>query len=104
MAPQDTDLEGEVLTERKVRSAGPNLWRVLLINDDYTTMDFVILVLETIFHHTPAAAMQLMLKVHTQGRAVAGTYSKDIAETKVEETLALARAHGHPLLCVMEPA
>ena len=104
MPHHETELDGEVLTARRTRSGGPHGWNVVLLNDDFTTADFVILVLESIFHHTPASSVQLMLKVHTQGRAIAGTYSRDIAETKVEETLSLARAHGHPLLSVMEPA
>lgn len=99
-----TDLEGDVLTERRTRSGDAGTWNVVVLNDDYSTMDFVILVFERIFHHTPAAAANLMLRVHTEGRAVGGTYTRDIAETKVEEVISLARASGHPLLAILEPA
>ena len=80
----------------------PPMYRVLLLNDDFTPMDFVVAVLEQVFHLSRERASQVMLKVHNEGRAVAGVYSRDIAETKVEQVREYARAHQHPLQCMME--
>jgi ATP-dependent Clp protease adaptor protein ClpS len=104
MGDRDHEMEGGVLTERHVTTRKPRPWNVILHNDDYTTMDFVQAILVTIFHHPPASAAQLMLQVHQKGKAVAGTYTKDIAETKQAEAMALARKNGHPLKCTVEPA
>lgn len=80
----------------------PFLFRVFLINDDYTTMDFVIHMLEKVFHKPPAEATQIMLHVHKNGKGLAGVYTREIAETKVETVHELARQHGFPLKCTME--
>lgn len=80
----------------------PQLYRVLLLNDDYTTMDFVIHVLETVFHRSPAEATQIMLHVHKKGRGICGLYPLDIAEMKVAAVHAMALKHEFPLKCVME--
>ena len=77
----------------------PSQYQVVLMNDDFTTMDFVIDVLERFFSMPQEKATQVMLAVHKQGRAVCGIYSKDVAETKVEQVNRYAREHGHPLLC-----
>ncbi|NLI28954.1 MAG: ATP-dependent Clp protease adapter ClpS [Nitrospiraceae bacterium] len=80
----------------------PQLYRVLLLNDDYTTMDFVIHVLETVFHRTPAEATRIMLHVHKKGAGVCGVYPLDIAEMKVAAVHELAQKNEFPLKCVME--
>ena len=81
----------------------PRLWRVLLHNDDYTTQDFVVWVLETIFHKQRGEAFDIMLSVHRSGIGIAGIYTHDVAETKVKTTKQLAEEHEFPLLVTMEP-
>jgi ATP-dependent Clp protease adaptor protein ClpS len=81
----------------------PSLWRVLLHNDDYTTQDFVVWILETIFHKPGGEAFAIMMSVHQSGMGVAGIYTHDIAETKVKATKQLAEEHEFPLLVTMEP-
>ncbi len=83
--------------------ATPPLFKVLLHNDDYTTMEFVVEILQTVFHHDIAQATRIMLHVHQRGVGVAGTYPMDVAETKAEKVMALARAAEFPLLCTVEP-
>lgn len=89
-------------TERKVQE--PEVYRVVLLNDDYTTMDFVVRVLEEVFHKSPAEAYRIMIHVHTQGRGVAGHYPFEVAETKVTTVVDRARAEGFPLQATMEKA
>ena len=80
----------------------PKMYRVLLLNDDFTPMDFVITVLQRFFSLDTEQATRIMLKVHTQGRAACGVFSRDVAATKVEQVSAFARQHQHPLACLME--
>ena len=80
----------------------PGRWQVLLLNDDYTPMDFVITVLQRFFSLDTEQATRIMLKVHNEGRGVCGIFPRDIAATKVEQVLAFARQHQHPLACIME--
>jgi ATP-dependent Clp protease adaptor protein ClpS len=82
----------------------PPMYQVVLLNDDYTPMDFVVAVLEQIFGRDRESATQLMLRVHHEGRAVCGVYSRDVADTKVAQVLHAARSAGHPLQCYAEPA
>ena len=89
-----------LLEKSKVKP--PKLYKVILLNDDYTTMEFVIEVLQTIFGMSRERATQIMLKVHQEGSAVCGIYPKDLAETKVEQVVVFARQHEHPLRCVTE--
>ena len=78
------------------------MFKVILFNDDYTTMDFVIEVLQRFFEINRERALQIMLKVHNEGSAVCGIYSRDVAETKVVQVSKFAKQHGHPLRCSME--
>ncbi len=80
----------------------PPLYKVFLLNDDYTTMDFVVQVLEKIFHKNPVEAAQIMLHVHRHGRGLAGVYSHEIAETKIESVHKLSQKSEFPLKCTME--
>jgi ATP-dependent Clp protease adaptor protein ClpS len=92
-----------VVTEKKSKTQKPKLWRVMLHNDDFTTMEFVIHVLQVVFSKEPAAAHELMLQVHTRGMCVAGVYTYEIAETKVGAVEQMARAAEFPFLCTREP-
>ena len=104
MSRERREHEGELETSDQQRSRRPRRFHVIFLNDDYTTMEFVVEVLETVFHHPPAAAVQLMLEVHRKGQAIVGTYPRDIAESKAEQTVRLARAEGHPLRCTVQRA
>ena len=96
---------GEKVQERvKTQKKEPELYKVVLLNDDYTTMEFVVTVLESVFQKSPAEAFQIMMHVHTQGRGLAGVYPWEVAETKVETVTSLAREAGFPLKAVSEPA
>lgn len=74
-----------------------------MLNDDFTPMEFVVLVLQEYFHKDRESATQIMLKIHLQGKAICGVFPRDIASTKVEQVLSMARQQGHPLQCIMEP-
>ena len=94
--------EGSILEAKRNKVAPPPLYTVVLLNDDFTPMDFVVLVLQKFFSMNRERAMQIMLKVHMEGRGVCGVYPRDIAATKVEQVSAFARENQHPLACVME--
>ena len=100
MAKQQQD--GSLLEAKRSKLAPPPLYTVVLLNDDFTPMDFVVLVLQKFFSMDRERAMQIMLKVHMEGRGVCGVYPRDIAATKVEQVSAFARENQHPLACVME--
>jgi ATP-dependent Clp protease adaptor protein ClpS len=96
---------GDAVRERiRTERQDPTLYRVVLLNDDYTTMDFVIHVLESIFQKSPAEAYQIMMHVHVHGRGVAGLYPWEVAETKAHTVISLARDAGFPLKAVTEEA
>ena len=95
------DSEGELKTRARVKK--PRMWKVLLHNDDYTTMEFVVYILQSVFRHSPASASRIMLVVHKSGVGAAGTYTREIAETRMAQVLQLAQNEGHPLQCTMEP-
>jgi ATP-dependent Clp protease adaptor protein ClpS len=92
----------ELNTIERPRTRKPSLYRVFLLNDDYTTMDFVVFILEKVFQKVPAEATQIMLHVHKKGIGLAGIYTREIAETKVTEVHELARGSEFPLKCIME--
>jgi ATP-dependent Clp protease adaptor protein ClpS len=94
--------EGSVLEAKRSKLAPPPLYKVLLLNDDFTPMDFVVLVLQKFFSMNREQATQIMLKVHIEGRGVCGVFPRDVAATKVEQVAAFARDNQHPLACVME--
>ncbi len=96
---ESSQVENEVLPALKA----PRKYKVLLINDDYTPMPFVVEVLQRFFHMVDSTAVSLMLQVHMEGRAVCGVYTRDVAETKVAWVNDYARLNEHPLLCAMEP-
>lgn len=98
----EEDGEGQVLTEDEIRVERPKLYRVLILNDDYTPMEFVVYVLQKIFHKNIEEATRLMLKVHTEGQGLCGVFTYDIAQTKMHQVKALAQKNQHPLECVME--
>ena len=90
--------------ESRPKLKKPPLYKVILLNDDFTPMDFVIEILIDFFAMTEEEATQVMLRVHTQGKGVCGVFSKDVAETKVEVVNNYSREHQHPLMCAMEEA
>ncbi len=99
------DDAGAVVAERKAaRTKPPQMYQVVLLNDDYTPMEFVVMVLQQYFKRDLETATHIMLKIHHEGRGVCGVYTKDVAATKVELVLSAARRAGHPLQCIMEAA
>jgi ATP-dependent Clp protease adaptor protein ClpS len=96
----DTGVATDTRTEKKLKK--PSMYKVLLHNDDYTTMEFVVFVLQSIFHHDETKAVQIMLHVHKSGIGVAGVYTREIAETRVSQVEELAREHEYPLRCSLE--
>lgn len=104
-APGDVGGTGAVVVERQTaRTKPPSLFQVVMLNDDYTPMEFVIRVLQQFFQHDLETATLIMLKIHHEGRGVCGVYTRDVAATKVELVLAAARRSQHPLQCIMEAA
>lgn len=100
---QDPDQQGDLAVQERAKTKRPRRYTVVLHNDDYTTMEFVVLVLMKFFHKTETEATQIMLHVHHRGYGVVGLYTRDVAETKAEQVMGFARQNGHPLRCTAEP-
>ena len=101
--PQTAPIDDLVVQESKPKLKRPRLYKVLLLNDDYTPMEFVVIVLEQFFAKAREQAVQIMLHVHQKGVGVCGVYPREIAETKVRMVLDFAQENQHPLQCTMEP-
>ncbi len=95
------DEKGETLTRDRIEE--PRKYKVILLNDDFTSMEFVVYVLKAVFRHSQAGATRVMLHIHRNGLGVAGIYTREIAETRVAQVMKLAGEAGHPLQCTMEP-
>ena len=102
--PTDDDAGVVTETRTKPKLKKPKMYKVLLHNDDYTTMEFVVYILQTVFHRSETDAMQIMLHVHKNGIGVAGVYTYDVAETRISQVEALAREQEFPLRCSLEEA
>lgn len=102
MKPRSADIQGDSLTDVEIGVRPPRRYRVLLHNDDYTSMEFVVEILISIFYKNPQQAIAIMLNVHNKGRGVCGVYTAEVAETKVALVHDRARKAGYPLRCSME--
>jgi ATP-dependent Clp protease adaptor protein ClpS len=103
MGDTDRGTDGQLLERTRQETKKPELFKVLLLNDAYTTMEFVVEILEGVFHKQPAEAYRIMMAVHTQGKGLCGVYPHEVAETKVATVIDRAREQGFPLLAAMEP-
>ena len=99
--PPKNDEKGEVLTRERLET--PKKYKVLILNDSYTPMEFVVAVLQRVFRHSQAASTRIMLHVHNTGVGIAGVYTREVAETRVAQVEKLASDSGFPLQCTMEP-
>ena len=95
--------EGTLLEAKKAKIKPPPLFKVILLNDDYTPMEFVVVVIQEFFGKDRETATQIMLKIHLDGKGICGVYSRDVAATKVQQVQEAARQAGHPLQCLSEP-
>lgn len=100
--PDDGFSDGVAVEEAKPQVKKPSMYKVIILNDDYTPMDFVVHILQAFFNLTHEKAQNIMLNVHTKGKGVCGVYTRDVAETKVEQVNDYSRQNQHPLLCTME--
>ncbi len=104
MRQPDQDDGGSVVLERRTLRVGPpKMYQVVMLNDDYTPMEFVVVVIQEFFGKDMAAATAIMLKIHLDGKGVCGVFTQDVAATKVDQVLDAAHKAGHPLQCVSEP-
>jgi ATP-dependent Clp protease adaptor protein ClpS len=102
--PDDANGGDSVVLERRPqKTVPPQMYQVVLLNDDYTPMEFVVVVIQEFFNKDRETATQIMLKIHLDGKGVCGVFSKDVASTKVDQVTEAARKNGHPLQCVCEP-
>ena len=98
----DSEHDSEVLTESETKLEKPKLFKVILHNDDFTTMEFVVFILKHVFMRSDAESVVIMLKVHNEGIGVAGVYPYEVANMKADKAMNLSRAHEYPLLCTVE--
>lgn len=96
------NLDEEIGLREREEVKSPSLYKIFLLNDDYTSMDFVVYILEGVFHKPPVEATQIMLHVHKNGKGLAGVYTREIAETKMAAVIEISRKRGFPLQCTME--
>jgi ATP-dependent Clp protease adaptor protein ClpS len=101
--PENDDSGTVVLERRPQKNKPPQMYQVVVLNDDYTPMEFVVMVIQEFFNKDRETATQIMLKIHLDGKGVCGVFSKDVAATKVDQVTEAARKHGHPLQCLSEP-
>ncbi|WP_408647809.1 ATP-dependent Clp protease adapter ClpS [Xenophilus arseniciresistens] len=101
--PKRDDGDSVVLERRPQKTAPPRMYQVVMLNDDYTPMEFVVVVLQEFFNKDRETATQIMLKIHLDGRGVCGVYPRDVAATKVNQVMEAAVQAGHPLQCISEP-
>ena len=101
--PDSDDGNSVVLERRTQKTQPPQMYQVVMLNDDFTPMEFVVMVLQEFFSKDREQATQIMLKIHLDGKGVCGVYSKDVAATKVDQVMDAARKAGHPLQCISEP-
>lgn len=104
MTGRQNETDGAIQERAETKSQDPKLYNVILLNDDYTTMEFVLQILETLFQKSPAEAYRIMMHVHRNGRGLAGVYTWEVAETKVEQVATLSREAGYPLRATIEDA
>ena len=102
MAVKPAGDESTDVKEHPADTKPPSMWQVVMFNDDYTPMEFVIYVLENFFGQSSERATQIMLKVHTEGRGICGLFPRDVAQAKVDQVMDFAKKHQHPLMCGME--
>ena len=104
VADRQDQTDGAVKERTDIKKQDPTLYKVVLLNDDYTPMDFVVHVLESLFQKSPAEAFRIMMQVHVNGRGIAGVYPWEVAETKADKVASLANEAGHPLRATIEEA
>ena len=102
MANADKSFSTDLATKEKVEAKKPKLYKVILLNDDYTPMEYVVRLLKIVFKKSESEAVNIMLMVHKKGSGICGIFTKEIAETKVETVLRMAKSDQHPLKCIME--
>jgi ATP-dependent Clp protease adaptor protein ClpS len=99
----DKNEQSDVATIKKVKLQPPRKYKVIMLNDDYTSMEFVIVILRKFFNKTPAESQTIMLEVHTKGFGICGIFTYEVAESKVAKVIKYARENGHPLKCTIDP-
>ena len=101
---EDDGVSIGVITQTKPKTQKPSMYKVLLLNDDYTPMEFVVMVIQEYFNKDHESATRIMLQVHLVGKGICGVFTRDVAATKVHQVIELSREAGHPLQCTMEEA